>query len=103
MRGTYTHVLVLIGAVMVSMLASSAGRVKPKTEIGICCVSAKHAALKTGWLGIRIMCLSWETCLSADCYYSELALLKSNKACWSSTEWTSSSSHCKLICSYHDS
>jgi hypothetical protein len=52
MRGTYTHVLVLIGAVMVSMLASSAGRVKPKTEIGICCVSAKHAALKTGWLGI---------------------------------------------------
>jgi hypothetical protein len=30
---------------------------------------------KTGWLGISIMCPSRETCLSADCCFSELALL----------------------------
>ena len=43
-----------ISGVVVSMLASSAvnrgfetpGQVKPKTEIGICCFSAKHEALK---------------------------------------------------------
>jgi hypothetical protein len=29
---------------------------------------------KTGWLGIRIMCLSGATCLLADCCFSELAL-----------------------------
>ena len=29
---------------------------------------------KTGWLGIRLMCPSGETCLSADCCFSELAL-----------------------------
>ena len=27
---------------------------------------------KTGWLGIRIMCPSGATCLSADCCFSEL-------------------------------
>jgi len=47
-------------------------------EIGICCFSAKHAALrpraKTGWLGIKIMSLSEETCLPAACCFSELAL-----------------------------
>jgi hypothetical protein len=34
-------------------------------QIGICCLTAKHAALraKTGWLGIRIMCPSEATCL----------------------------------------
>ena len=52
--------------VMVSMLAlnvvdrgfeSQSGQTKDY-KIGICCFSAKHAALraKTGWLGIRIMC-----------------------------------------------
>jgi hypothetical protein len=30
----------------------------------------------TGWLGIRIMCLSRVTCLSADCCFGELALYK---------------------------
>ena len=31
------------------------------------------------------MCLSGVTCLSADCCFSEVALEKSDKACWSST------------------
>ena len=62
---------------MVSMLTSSvvdggfeslSGQTKDY-EIGICCFSAKHAAL-----GIRIMCPSGATCLSADCCFSELAL-----------------------------
>ena len=42
-------------------------------EIGICCFSAKHAALKSrakpGWLGIRIMWLSEATCLPADLFH----------------------------------
>ena len=72
---------------MVSMLASSAiGReFEPwlsqtkAYETGICFFSVKHAALKskiamTGWLGIRIMCPSGATCLSADSCFSELAL-----------------------------
>jgi hypothetical protein len=37
-----------------------------------------------------------------DCCFSELALLKSNSACWSRTKWTSSSYHWKLTCSRHD-
>ena len=70
-----------IGGVMISVLASSAvdrsfeprsGRTKDY-EIDICCSSAKREE-KTGWLGIRIMCLSGATCLSADCCFSELAL-----------------------------
>jgi len=43
----------------------------------IYCFSAKHVALwrvKTGSLGIGIMCPSGATCLSADCCFSELAL-----------------------------
>jgi hypothetical protein len=36
------------------------------------------------------MCPSGATCLSAHCCFSELALLKSNSACWSRTKWTSS-------------
>ena len=48
-------------------------------EIGICCFSAQHAALRrkseTGWLGIRIMCRSGATCLpGAVCCFSGLAL-----------------------------
>ena len=46
--------------------------------IGICCFSAKHAALRRKsrdwWLEIRIMCRSGATCLSTDCCFSELAL-----------------------------
>ena len=75
-----------IDGVMVSVLASKAvdygleprsGQTK-EYKIGIFCFSAKHAALrrksKTGWLGIRRMCPSGATCLSADCCFSELAL-----------------------------
>jgi hypothetical protein len=62
---------------MVSVFVSSAldhgfeplwGKTKD-FKIGICCFSAKHAALrrKTGWLRIRIMCLSGATFLTADC------------------------------------
>ena len=41
--------------------------------------SAKHTALRRknrdiGWLGIRIMCPSGATCLSAHCCFSQLAL-----------------------------
>ena len=45
-------------------------------EIGICFFSAKHTEErgKTGWIGIRIMCQSGETCLPADCCFNELAL-----------------------------
>jgi hypothetical protein len=39
------------------------------------------------------MCQSGETCLAKDCCFSELALYKSSLACWSSTKWTSLSSH----------
>jgi hypothetical protein len=46
---------------------------------------------KTGWL--RIMCPCGVTCLSAGCFFSELAQWKCNSACWSSTKRTSSSSH----------
>ena len=60
-----------IGGIMVGVLASSVvdGGFEPRSgqtkdyKIGICCFSARHAALlgeraKTGWLGIRIMCPS---------------------------------------------
>jgi len=48
-------------------------------KIGICCFSTKHAALRRKskeWfgIGIRILCLSVATCLSANCCFSELAL-----------------------------
>jgi hypothetical protein len=89
-----------IGGVMVSVLTSSAvdrgfeprsGQTK-NYKIGMCCFSAKHAALrrksKTGWLGIRIMCPSGATFLSADCCFNELALYKSNSTCWSRTKQT---------------
>ena len=76
-----------ISGVMVSMLASSAvdrgfeprsGQAKDY-KIGICCFSAKHAALigeraKTGWLGIGVICPSEATCLLADCCFNELVL-----------------------------
>jgi hypothetical protein len=65
---------------MVSVLALSAigrgfetgsGQAKDH-RMGICCFSAKHAALrsknKPGWLGIRIMCQSGTTCLPVDLF-----------------------------------
>ena len=67
-------------------LEPQSGQIKDY-EIGICCFSAKYinGALRRknkDWfarsLGTRIMCPSGAACLSADCYFSELALLKTN-------------------------
>jgi hypothetical protein len=71
-----------IGYVMVHMLTSSvvyrgfnppSGQTKD-CKIGICCFSAKHITLKTGWLRIRIMFLRGATCLPVDYCFSEIAL-----------------------------
>ena len=48
------------------------------------------------------MCPSGTTCQSVDCYFSELALLKSNSAFWSRTKRISSLFHWKFTCSRHD-
>jgi hypothetical protein len=64
-------------------------------NICICCFTAKYAALRrrNGLLGIKIMCPCGTLCLPTDCCFSELALLKSNSACWSRTKRTSSIFH----------
>jgi hypothetical protein len=69
--------------VMVSVLASSA--VNRGFETRSDKTRAKKLAFvtfpiraKTGWLGIRIMCPSRATCISTNCYFSELAIYKSN-------------------------
>ena len=70
-------VSVLASSVIDRRLESRSGQSKDY-EIGICCFSAKQAVLrgksKTGWLRIRILCLTGATYLSADCCFSELAL-----------------------------
>ena len=67
-------------------LETLSGQIKDY-KIGICCFSAKYVygALRRknkDWLarnlGTRIMCPSGAAFLSADCYFSELALLKTN-------------------------
>ena len=75
-----------IGGVMVSVLASSAvdrgfeprsGQTKDYKLVFVASpLSTQHYGerAKIGWLGIRILCLSRATCLSADCCFSELAL-----------------------------
>ena len=67
-------------------------------NIGIWCFFAKHATLRRknkDWSDRNQNNVSeWgDICLPADCCFSELALLKSNSACWSRTKRTSSSSH----------
>jgi hypothetical protein len=76
----------LIGGVMVTLLASNLvdrgfdpqlGQTKYYT-IGICCLSAKHAALKRkskDWLGLNQHMSEWASCLSTDCCFSELSVL----------------------------
>ena len=64
---------------MVSVLVGSRpDRVKPKTIILVFVASPlstqQRERAKTGWLGIRIMCPSVATCLSADCCISELGI-----------------------------
>ena len=57
----------------------------------------------TGWIGIRIRCPHGATYLSADCCFSELALLKIQLSVLvSRTKRTSSSSRWNLTCSRHD-
>ena len=77
-----------ICGVMVSVLASRAvyfgfeprsGRTKD-SKIGISCFSAKHAALRTGLLGSRIMCPSGATCLSASIIQIQLSVVVQYKA-----------------------
>jgi hypothetical protein len=75
---------------MVRVLASSAvdndfepqlGQTKDY-KIGICCFSPKHAALrrksKDGFARNQDNVFEWAICLSANCCFSELALLKCN-------------------------
>jgi hypothetical protein len=54
-------------------------QVKPKTIKMVFVASSlstqhKRDRAKTGWPGIRKMCLSGATCLTVDCCFSELAL-----------------------------
>jgi hypothetical protein len=75
-----------IGGAIISLLSSSVVcrglyRVKLKTINDVASpLSTQHEGerAKTGWFGIRIMCSSGATCLSANCRLSELALCKSN-------------------------
>jgi len=62
------------------MLGSRSGRVKPKTDIVICCFSTKNAILrnksKDKLLGIRIMCqigqhLYPQTIVSVSLHYKD--------------------------------
>jgi hypothetical protein len=70
-------VSVLTSSVVDRGFKSRSGQTKDY-KIGICCFSAKYAALRRkskDWLArIRIMCQSGVTCLSVDCCFSELAL-----------------------------
>ena len=63
--------------------------------------STKQIRAKTSWLGISIMCPSGATCLSVGCGFSELAMWKSNSACWSIIKRTSSSHDQNVTCSRH--
>ena len=96
-----------IGGVMASVLASSVedrgfehrSDQNKDYKIGICCFSAKQAALRRkgkDWLARN------QDNVSEDCCFSELILWKSNSACLSSTKRTSSLSHWKITYSRHD-
>ena len=67
----YTHILSCSPRVW-SIVGSSLGQVKPKTIKLVNVLSPLRTwhwgeRTKTGWLGIRIMCPSGDTCLSVDC------------------------------------
>ena len=77
-------------SVMVNVLALSevdlgfsSGWVKPTTMKLVFVASPLRTqyygkGTKTGWLGIRIMCLVGATSLSADCCFGKVALYKSH-------------------------
>ena len=103
-----------IGCVMVSVLDSCAvdRGFEPRSghtkvyKIGIYCFSTKHAVLRSirkDWLARNQNNVSeWNDISTLQCCFSELALLKSNSACWSSIKRTSSSFHWKYTSSRHD-
>jgi hypothetical protein len=77
--------------------------VKPKTIKLVLAISHLKTLnwgirAKIGCLGNRIVCPSEVTCVYVNCCFNELTLWK----CWSSTKWTSSSSHWNVTCSHHD-
>jgi hypothetical protein len=103
-----------IGSVMVIVIASSvvdggfdhrSGQTKDH-EIGMCCFSAKHAALRKKskyWFVRNQNNVSEWTDMSTHWLLVQwTSTIKSNSACWSSTKRTSSSSHWSLTCSRHD-
>ena len=74
-----------IGGVMVSVVASSEVNREFKSrsaqtqdyEIGICCFSAKHAALRRkskDWLARNLNVSEWSDMSTQDCCFSDLAL-----------------------------
>jgi hypothetical protein len=98
---------------MVSVLASSAlelickplsGQTK-EYKNGICCISAKHAALKRiskDWSARDQNNVSeWSDMSTRGLLFQRASTIKI-QACWSRTKRTSSSSHRKLTCSRHD-
>ena len=98
-----------IGGVIVSMFSSSAvdRGFEPRSdqtkdyETGICCYSGKHAALrrknKEGFALNQDNVSEWgDMSICRLLFQWASTIKKSNLACWSSTKWTSSSTHGKL-------
>ena len=89
----FSRIIWCISGVMVIILTSRAvgcGFEPPSSQakdykIDICCFSAKHPPLrrKSRDCSLGIMLYIWATYLHTDCCFSELALLKCNKAYWS--------------------
>jgi hypothetical protein len=75
-------------------------------KIGICCFSAKHAALRRkskDWLVRNQNNVSeWNHMSTRGLLFQWASTIKFQLSCWSSTKHTSSSSHWKLTCSHHD-
>ena len=75
-------------------------------KIGMRCFSANHAALRRkskDWSARNQNNVSeWSDMYTHRLLFHGATLCKSNSACWSSTEWTSSSSHWKLTFSRHN-
>ena len=112
MNSTFLFWTNRIGCVMVSVLACSvvhcgfelrSGQTKEYT-ICICCLSAKHEALRRkskDWLDRNQNTVSDWSDMSIHGRVFQWTSSITIQGCWSSTMWTSSSSHWKLICSRH--
>jgi len=75
---TYALYTFCVGATVCIILGQLCKQYYYDYAIDISCFFAKSERAKTGWFGIGIKCSSGATCLSADCYFSELVLWKSN-------------------------